>query len=168
MRAFVALPINRVITEKIHSDFSFLSKEVNLVPPKNMHITINFFPDIKNVDFVKKRIDELLLPSFDIRLKGIGAFPSFDYIRVLYIRVGVPSFIEEELKEFSKKLGGEAFSSLHLTFARVRKRINIEKVLKVGADYGEHRINKIILYQSILSKPHPIYKEIYVKELSRQ
>ncbi len=166
MRAFLALPIDKKIAEKIHSDFSFLYKPgVKPVPPENMHITLNFFSDIKDISFIKNKMDSFDLKAFTIKLMGVSAFPSLEYIRVLYIRVEIPGFIEEQLKEFSKSIGGDSFSSLHLTFARVMKRIDVNKLFSVNTDYGEQYINKIVLYESILKKPAPIYKALYIKEL---
>ena len=161
IRAFLAIPIPIKIAEKIYSDFSDL--DVKHVPPKNMHITLNFLGNVKDHSYIKEKMDSLLIPKFKVKLKGVSAFPSLNFIRVLYVKVGVDSFIEKELKEFSNSIGGEPFSSLHLTIARVKKKITVD--FSKEYDYGEFYVEKIALYQSILKKPYPEYKEIYSKLL---
>ncbi|MFB6147279.1 MAG: RNA 2',3'-cyclic phosphodiesterase, partial [Candidatus Nanohaloarchaea archaeon] len=56
------------------------------VPGEKMHITLQFFEDIDEdeIEEVKRAMDRIEIDPFEVELKGIGCFPSRDYIRVVW------------------------------------------------------------------------------------
>ncbi len=167
MRAFLAIPIPTELAKKIHSDFLFLSDVGKVIPPKNMHITLNFLGEVGEIKIneIMERMKRLFLARFEIELGGVGFFPSPSFIRIVYLGVKIPKKEEKILKEFSNSLGGAPFTTLHLTVARIKKRPNLELFSKKSFDYGGFVVERLVLYESILKKPNPNYREIFVKRL---
>ena len=159
MRLFTAIELPKELAKEIHRDFSFISSRARLVPPQNLHITIDFIGEADEGEMkeIKERLVEWDKPEpFTIRLANPDAFPSKDFIRVLVLRAFVDESVEEKLKEICE---GSCFSSLHLTVARVKRRINAEDFFSFSKAYA-FEAHHITLFESFLSKPYPIYKPL--------
>jgi len=180
MRIFIGIPISDEIREgiaKISENFDI--DGIKLVNPQNLHWTVKFFGDInkETVNEIKEMMDRIELNSFDIDIGGIGVFPSLSYIRTIWVGVlGEEKIFMNfliELNEKFKKYGKENRHRIkpHLTIGRVKFIKDKEKLIKLVKMFerkyiGKMKINKISLFESILTKNGPKYttlKEVVLK-----
>ncbi len=167
MRCFIAVDLPSEIKSKI----SALTREIqkkdiiiaNFVAQKNLHITLKFLGEIKDVDKIKAKCSEIKGKKFKVILKGVSAFPSQNYVRVLWAGIEKGA---EELKELNKKLeilgkDKREFSN-HLTIARVKAVKDKDALRKFFTDkeFGEFEVNEFKLVKSTLTPRGPVYKEL--------
>lgn len=168
MRLFIAVDIPAEIKGKISSFAKEIQKKsiinANFVSPKNLHLTLKFLGEVEDADKIKELCKEVKAKKFKISLKGVCAFPSHQYIKVLW--VGVESGAEE-LRELNKKLEEKLGKdkrefSCHLTIARV-KAVKDNSALKeflTNKDFGEFEAKEFRLIKSVLTSSGPVYEEI--------
>ena len=174
MRAFLAVEIPKKIREivvKIQKNFEM--KGIKLVEPENLHWTLKFFGEIseEDVKIIEERIKEFRFSPFEIELKGLDAFPSKTYPKIIWIGVGSGkeefikflSSINELLKDIGKKEDKEPIP--HLTIARVKFFTDKERVIKLIEKFSEEifgkmTVNKMSLYKSTLTPKSPIYEAL--------
>lgn len=161
MRCFIAIAIPKEIKDKI-GKFQEQIKKSNSVKAKFvdknlLHLTIKFLGEVKDIDKIKEKCREIKGKEFRVSIKGIGAFPSKNYIRVLWIGVEKGS---KELEALAKKLDNQKFSS-HITIARVR-RVNKARLkeLFVDKEFGEFEVNEFKLIKSALTPKGPVYEVV--------
>jgi len=166
MRCFLAIDLNDEIKESIYSILKNYENGIKKVEKENLHITLHFFGELPENDVKKisETLNSVKFHPFRIKIKGIGAFPSFNYIRVLW--VGVKS---DELKNLVREIYNalelpmKKFES-HITIARVKRKPSkelmdiIERYKHV--DVGEQVVDKFVLKKSILTPNGPIYEDI--------
>ncbi len=143
------------------------------VSPANLHITLWFIGEAAD-DRAATIIDAIRTPfvtrSFDLELRGAGAFPPHGAPRVFWIGVArgqdVLGALYHELAARLQPPGGEperrAYSA-HLTIARVKecRSRDIRNILKeVNADAGACRINAVTLFRSRLSPKGSTYEPL--------
>ena len=96
IRAFVALNIPITMVRRVADLQADLRAKawtakirVGWVPPPNMHVTLKFLGNIpaENATIIGDRFRELLAerPAIRVQLKGMGAFPSREQPRVLWL-----------------------------------------------------------------------------------
>jgi 2'-5' RNA ligase len=178
IRSFIAFDIE---DEGILSQISGIQRELiatggdlRIVEPKNIHITIRFLGelDTKKLEAVKEVMEKLRFKSFEVELRGLGAFDSLNRIRVVWIGIGrgskEASEIFEALEPKLRQLGLEpevrGFSP-HLTIARVRSpRRNeaLKNLILRNSDrpFGAMRAEILRLKKSTLTPRGPIYTTI--------
>lgn len=183
VRCFMAVDVDepKLIErmERLQEDLRRLGPGLKLVGRDAMHVTLRFLGEIpqKLVDEVAKALDKLENPSFNINLKGLGAFPSLKRPRVIWIGVAEGSEqlielhrkVEYLLKPLGFKPEGEPFSP-HITIARVKRPIvsgSLTKFLSlmVDVDVGVQHVDSVKLKRSVLTPRGPIYSDIFVKKL---
>ncbi len=160
MRVFLAIDVPNYVKEAI----SKLQNELKgpcyrLVPPENAHITLNFYGELSD-DAVKVLIGELKNMQFQkpkLEFKGVGVFPSLDYVRVVWLGV---NGCEELAKLTCGK--GKCSNTCHLTLARVRCRVDVKPFLEKhkGFELEPYMPEHLTLYESVLKRPHAEYKVI--------
>jgi len=177
MRAFIAIPCPDELKEGMLGIQERIKDtgKLTLVKPENIHLTMKFLgevdedkiPDItERLDFLSEQQD------FDISLKGIGAFPGMDYIRVVWVGVDkgagdiikIHSEIDHNLKEMNFKKDKNFHP--HLTIARVKFPKNKEELRDIiqknsARDFGSFKADRIELMQSRLSPRGPEYSVIH-------
>ena len=171
MRAFIAIdvPYFRAIGELQRS----IEGRFKAVEPENIHFTLKFLGEIDEglVGEIKKIIEECRPEPFTIKLKGIGFFPSENYIRVVWIGVENPEILTNTMRcidQKTSKLGFRKERSYvpHLTVARVKGRITIANREKFeDMEFGEIEVREIKLKKSTLTEKGPIYEDILVVPL---
>jgi RNA 2',3'-cyclic 3'-phosphodiesterase len=138
-------------------------QEVRWVAANLWHVTAVFLGDLaasQQPDL--KRIFENFKPSvagdFVLSLKGIGAFPSPEEARVLWVGVqenqaflDLQGELSAQLKQAGFALGEKEFRP-HLTLGRFRNTINISDLVKLGGRkrFGDYPIRELILFESVL------------------
>jgi len=179
LRGFIALETK--IPKKISNFQNEIIKtgaNIKLVKPENMHLTIKFLGEteelqINNIEeIIKKAI--IGVKPFKIKLKGTGAFPNHDYIKIIWIGIENGEIIKTIAEKINNDLSKIGFKkdkknfSPHLTIGRVKTAKNKEKIIKIldknkDIFFSEQEINTIKLIKSKLTPKGPIYTTL--KEL---
>jgi len=154
MRLFVAVDIDENLKPKILKlQEKFRLRGVKLVEPENLHFTLKFLGEQpeKNIYEIKHILEKISsMQSFEIKIAGVGAFPSEKFIRVLW-------------------LGYEP--QPHLTLARVSSHSNeIQNMLQSVKDVeiGTMKVNSFSLKSSSLTGKGPVYSDVKRIELKSQ
>lgn len=176
MRAFVAVEVSEELREKMAELQKQLSLEgVKLVEKENLHLTLFFLGEIDESmrEKVVKAMDKLTCNKFEMSCEVVGAFPSNNYIRVIWVGAEAP-----ELKQIYDQLGTE-FARLgfkqeqfspHITLARVKFLKDKEKLVEFleeneQVELGECKVEGVFLKKSTLTPKGPIYETVYEKKL---
>ena len=189
LRVFIAVEVPREIREAICNATVPLQKvigsTVRWVPMENLHLTLKFLGDVSptNIEMLSEmlRAEAGLFDCFDLRLSGLGSFPSPKRPRVLYIGIQAPTMLEtlqRGIESASRRLGYEseahAFSP-HLTIGRVKQHVtgidqqNIRRALEeTRIDLlGTARVDSVHLYKSDLKSTGSVYTRLYSAPLRK-
>jgi len=175
IRSFVAFDIDskQVLNRLCEAQSNLLRSgaDLNLVEPRNIHITLRFLGDItpSMVDKIGQEMQNITFKSFDVEIKGVGVFPNLRYAKVIW--AGIQKG-EEELGEIFGQLeprlrllgfapDTKGFSP-HLTIARVRSGRNKSElttsVTEMNAfEFGKVKAESLRLKKSVLTPKGPIY-----------
>ena len=173
MRTFVAIEIsNSDVINSIKKIQSKININMKPVEPRNLHFTLQFLGEVSE-DTSQKIIEALStveFSSFDVSLRGIGAFPKAKFPRVIW--VGTDSKGGNMLIELSKKIekvleplgfiSDKPFKP-HITIFRIKKKIGdiTEDLNKQRiTDFGMQKISSIKLKKSELTSEGPIYSDL--------
>lgn len=189
LRTFIAIEIPPAIQEKLVT----IVREAHLTPENGfrpvrggmIHITLKFLGDTDST--LLPRIGEILAaiaksyPPFDVQVKGLGAFSSWDRPRTVWAGLAYPKAlpalatqIDEQCARFKFARETRPFSP-HLTLARVSENANREKTaaclqpLRQNAllDFGNLTVSKITFFRSTLQAGGSIYTPIATYPLSQ-
>jgi 2'-5' RNA ligase len=184
-RAFVAIDIDESIRQKLvaaQKQLATAGADIKLVEPENVHVTMKFLGDVSDnkVAAVADAIRTAVVgtQSFEMKIRGIGAFPNMRYIRVIWAGVAdgrdIVIALERNIDRELQKLGfpPERDFVPHLTLARVRTprrkeqlAETIEGMAKDNTEFGDMRAKSVELKQSQLTSKGPIYSTIARIEL---
>lgn len=183
LRTFIAVEIPLDIRQTVCAATSKLRNELGVlirwVPIENMHLTLKFLGDISpsNVDLLSGmlRAETDLFNYFDLRLNGLGSFPSLKRPRVIYIGIQAPAALESlqrGIESASRRLGYESEErgfSPHLTIGRVKQNVTateqqaIRRALentKIDS-LGTARVDSVHLYKSELKPNGSVYTKLF-------
>jgi len=175
IRSFIAFDIeNELVIRRLSEVQNMLvntGADLKLVKPQNIHVTMRFLGNISPpmVDLIHEEMKQVSFASFDIELKGLGAFPSLRYARVVWAGIqkganelmNIFNQLEPRLRKLGFKPDPKGFSP-HLTIARVRTgrhKAELLKCLEDLADYefGFIKADYLRLKKSVLTPKGPIY-----------
>jgi len=178
IRSFVAFDIDNESVLKRFSEVQGMlvntGADLKLVEPRNIHITMRFLGNISPgmVDLIHEEMEKVSFAPFDVEIRGLGAFPSLRYARVVWagIQKGADGLrnifdqLEPRLRRLGFKPDPKGFSP-HLTIARVkagRHKDELIRCIKDLADYefGMVRAGCLKLKKSVLTPMGPIYSTI--------
>jgi len=178
MRVFIAVRVkpNNQVTKLL----SFLSKleKVKVVEEKNLHINLKFLGEVdeNQVEVIKGVLEKVGVSSFKVDVRGVGFFPSKEFIKVVFAKAEaralfeLNAFIEEELysRGFMKETRGYV---PHVTLARLKRKLSsseVEEIKKLGKLINfSFQAENVELIKSVLTKEKPLYKTIFKKQLSK-
>lgn len=139
--------------------------ELKLVEEENIHITLKFLGEADPGEVISS-LDRVRFEPFEVSLKGVGAFPNQNYVRVVWAGcekgskeiVTLHSEIEKALPGFEKD---REFHS-HATLARVKFLKDKEGLRRFLADnnkeFGSFKAESFDLMKSELSRGGPKYE----------
>jgi len=168
MRLFVAIDLPSNIKKKL-ANIQARLKEANagvrFVSPEGIHLTLKFLGEVAE-DRVGKVIEALAenvprISPFNLKVEGLGAFPSISRPRVVWAGVKAPDellTLAEEIEKAMVKLGfpkEERDFSPHLTLCRIKSPRGIDRLIKIVMEekdisLGEFTADGYFLIQSIL------------------
>ena len=173
MRTFVAIEIsNKEIIDSIGKFQSETNIKAKPVEPENFHFTLQFLGETTEEmsEKIIKALHTIEFSSFNVNLKGIGAFPKPKFPRVVWI--GTDEEGGNKLVQLAKKVENVLsplgfFSDKpfkpHLTVFRIKKKIgDITEELKSKntLDFGIQQVTSIKLKKSELTPSGPIYSDL--------
>jgi len=178
IRCFIAFDMeNEQVLERLAQAQKLLIEtgaDLRLVAPQNIHITTRFLGDVSPgmVDKVYAAMKNVKFTTFNIKLCGLGVFPSINYPRVVW--AGMTEGVEQlksiftQLEPQIRLLGfaADAYGfSPHLTIARVKSGVNkqgLAKLVTKKADYefGIVKAECLRLKRSQLSPKGPTYSTL--------
>jgi 2'-5' RNA ligase len=182
MRLFVSVDLDE-FSEAIErlqaplADFPGL----RLTAPKDAHVTMKFLGDGDHdlgalSDAIEAAIDEAGVGPFEATLEGVGAFPSTEYIRVVWLGVGEGSepltALHRRLETETTALGYDAEShefTPHVTLARMEHaaaKDDVQAFLREDpAEVGPLQIDELRLKESVTTADGPEYRTVTPFEL---
>ena len=175
MRCFIGIDLPKYV-KKTLSKFQELLRKENIfygkyVEENNLHISLKFLGEINNVEGIKNQLKKIKFNPFIVSLNNLGAFPSENYIRLLYIKInkGKEEIINlhkeiENILEFKRDINFEP----HVSLIRVKNVLNkkrVEELFKKEVSFGEFNVTSFYLFKSTLTSNGPIYEKIEKIEL---
>ena len=182
VRAFLAIDLDDDLKPKINKiikEFKQIDTRIKYVELANLHLTLKFFGDIdtNGLELLEKSIANVLsdFNSFNIKIKGCGAFPNNNHIKVIWVGIDEDSIIRDLHDKLDKEFVRLGFDkdkkfSTHLTIGRMKSAKNKEKVKSIieefgEVEFGEMEVSKISLKKSTLTPQGPIYEDLTIFEL---
>ncbi len=185
IRAFIAIELPEKIISHIRTvQDGIKSCNVNAgwVNPKNIHLTLKFLGNINIQDTEKiacamnEAVKESLITQgnqhISLSAKGISVFPNIKKARVIWIGlkgdtfrlIGLQKILDNHLEKsgFPKE---ERDFKAHLTLARIKDKIDPEKLAEAMKRFGEtesdtFEADKIILFKSDLKPGGAVYTKL--------
>lgn len=176
IRLFIAIDLPLEIKDYLYLLQQAIIKKIDTkktkikwVAKKNFHQTLRFISwiDEDKVEIVKKKLKQIKFKKFKAKLDILKAYPTENNVRVIFVNIIAPEIfnIYDEVEEKFKDIGkDDSKFSTHLTLGRVKsckEKERLSKILKETKTKPiEFEISEIKLFQSILKKEGPVYKEI--------
>ena len=148
--------------------------DVKLVEPQNIHITVRFLGNIipALVEKIFEEMKKTQFGPFNVKIKGLGAFPNTQYSRVVWAGIttgadqvkSVFSQLEPRLRSLGFTPDNRGFSP-HLTIARVRSGRNKQQLAEfitenANCEFGVFTAKCLRLKKSTLTPKGPIYSTL--------
>lgn len=178
IRSFIAFDVNEESVRKRMADMQGLlvgtRADLKLVKPENIHVTLRFLGNIapSMVEKIFEEMKKVQFTPFDVKIRGLGAFPRLRYPRVVWVGItegadrlrNVFSQLEPRLRNLGFPPDTKGFSP-HLTVARVksgRNKAELVKFINENADYefGVIKADCLKLKRSDLTPKGPIYSTL--------
>lgn len=190
IRAFIAIELTPEIRRALDQTSSELRGRLKDVPVRwvaaeGTHLTLKFLGDVSvaNLEVLKKILHAEAggHPPFEIGIAELGAFPSIQRPRVIWVKVDSPavlSSIQHSIENETARLGyareDRPFSP-HLTLGRVPRNAtpaDIHRIGEVLAQFkvgflGVMRVESINLYRSDLRPSGAVYTCLYAAPLRK-
>lgn len=190
IRSFIAIDLPKPIQDSLDNVSQDLQSRrkttaVRWVPAKNIHLTLKFLGEVSsnNLEMLVKILYAEIgrHRCFEIKIGGLGAFPSIHRPRVIWIGVEAPPAlhslqhsIEAEAVRLGYAAEERAFSA-HLTLGRVSHNASPEEVRQIGEVISELKVgqlgtavvDKVRLFRSDLEPGGAVYTPLNTIPLSR-
>ena len=177
MRLFVSVDLAGLDDEVASVQERFAGASgVRLTAPENVHVTLKFLGDVSEgrvstlVDALETAIEGAAVDPFTAEFGGLGAFPSEEYIRVLWVGVREGSAelarLHEALEARTVEMGFDPEDhefTPHATIARMDHaggKEQVQRALDGDPTLGTVRIESIELTESVLGGDGPEYTTV--------
>ena len=157
------------IRDKLDIDFSPVKQD-------KMHLTLEFFEDINKEEIgdVESALSSIDVEPFRMEIQGLGAFPSENYIRVVWAGVNSHRIfdLQKQVKLHDVSSDNKHEFKPHITLMRVEKvsrkrKKKLKRTLKEHSDekFGSVEVNSIKLLESRMTGKGSEYRKISEFEL---
>ena len=178
LRTFIAVEISRAVRDKTDKLIGLLARApatVNWVEPENRHWTLQFLGDVEvnRTHAICKAVAAAAdgIAPFELQACGVGAFPSSDRPRTLWIGAGqgrdqmiaLQQAVEASLSEVGFAGERRPFHP-HLTLGRTQLRKGgIDELRErieqhVEFDAGQCTIGQAVIFSSEPGRNGPVYR----------
>lgn len=189
VRSFIAVNLSPEVHKKLDEISGQLRQRlpgpvVRWVAVQNIHLTLKFLGDVSlsNLEVLKNliRSQANTCPAHTIQVGGLGAFPTPQRARVIWVGVQIPQELKDvqrRLDEETARLGYPAEErgfSPHLTLGRVGRNCTPQELRKVAdvlgslqvGPLGETLVDCIHLYRSDLRPGGSVYTSLFAAPLA--
>ena len=177
IRAFLAIDLDDDLKPKINNvirEFKQIDANIKYVDLQNLHFTLKFFGDIdtEGIDLLSSKIESVVkdFEPFNIKIKGCGAFPNKNRIKVIWVGLDEDEILKELHDKLDKEFNSIGFDldrkfSSHLTIGRMKSAKGKDKVKDTlekydDIDIGSMEVTSIVLKKSTLTPQGPIYEDL--------
>jgi 2'-5' RNA ligase len=183
MRLFAALPIAepaRGEIAKLLVRLRALGWPLRLVHDHGLHLTMKFFGEVPpgRLEVIQEAVRGAVpgTGELPLQLGGVGAFPSGDRPRIIWVGLDAPPALEllqDRLERRAEAIGfppeGSPFRP-HVTLARVREGHRLPNGALESLE-GEYEpvgflVSELVLYESVLGRDGPRYESRLTLELA--
>jgi RNA 2',3'-cyclic 3'-phosphodiesterase len=191
LRSFIAVEVSLEIQQAIARSTANLQITlpkplIRWVAPQNIHLTLQFLGDVSpaNLERVASelRLEASCHHAFDIQVANIGAFPSPQRARVIWIGLEAPSglpALQRGVEAVTSRLGypvEQRKFSPHLTIGRVDQNAPADGMQRIFSSIqkteikilGRFHVDAIHLMKSDLFPSGPVYTPLYALPLNHQ
>lgn len=182
IRAFLAIEVPEELKLKIYKvikEFKKIDANVKYVELENLHLTLKFFGyiDKEGLDVLSDKISSVVseFDEFKVNVKGCGAFPNTNRIKVIWLGLENDEFVKKLHDELDKEFVRLGFDkdrkfSTHLTIGRMKSakgKAEVKSTIENFSDVeiGEMNVGRIVLKKSTLTPQGPIYEDLEIFEL---
>ncbi len=176
MRLFTAIDIPPAVLANVEALLERLkpAAQINWCPPSNIHISTKFIGE-----WPEERLDELKealgsLPPCEpiqMEIRQLGFFPNPHSPRVLWAGVQAPAELAHLARDTDRALSRLGVASEqrayspHLTLARIKEPVPLEKLLKEIAaleslEFGGFIADRFCLYRSQMQRTGSVYTKL--------
>jgi 2'-5' RNA ligase len=173
MRTFIAVPLSaqcRETLEQMQRPLRSLGADVRWTSVSSIHLTLKFLGEIDpaGVPELASALRTVTVPAFNLRLRGLGAFPNLHSPRVIWCglegEIEKLSSLQAGVEATCTGLGFErearAFHP-HLTLGRVNGKRNLQPLLdyiRIGSELESAFIADCLnVYKSVLMPRGAVY-----------
>ncbi len=191
VRAFVAVDLEPEVTERLAQVLAELRRQVDgrvvrWVPAENIHLTLKFLGDVSvhNLPLLEDalRAEALGRTAFALSVGGLGAFPSENQPRVLWVGVEAPDVlmslqrgIESRMERLGYAREKRSFNP-HLTLGRVSRSATAREVRQVARLLREYKlgflgvseVEAVHLFRSDLRPAGAVYTRLFSAPLAER
>jgi 2'-5' RNA ligase len=177
-RLFIALkviPDHKLVFEYSRIRSLLSGEKIRWVKIGNMHLTLLFLGNtfVSELPEIHRQLDShiRLHKSFRLSLKTLGIFRSFRNPQVLWIGLGpsddmiaLKKTIDSRLRFLIPQKESDHFN-FHLTLGRMKEIQNSNRLRELIESYHDFQflevnIKEVVLFESVMGKEGPVYKEI--------
>lgn len=184
IRSFIAIDISEDVRRALDSFIGELKPEgsnVRWVRIEGIHLTLKFLGNIPHS--MTGEIEQAMsraakgTGTFEVQVKGAGAFPNLKKPRVYWVGIDEPSGkladlakrIEDELKALGFETENRAFKP-HLTLGRVKfggKAGRLAEIVGGARDrsFGSFEAKELVLFKSDLKPGGAVYSKLAINAL---
>jgi 2'-5' RNA ligase len=183
-RAFIAVDLSAEVLDQLGQVMDSLRREIGeggirWVQAENMHLTLKFLGDVSvsNVARLKEimRTSAAMCPAFALSVGGLGAFPSPNRARVVWVGVEGPPdlmslqrMVDTETDRLGYASENRDFKP-HLTLGRVGRNVTPKELQKIGQVLKEKKVGflgvtqvkEVHLFRSDLQSNGAVYTRMY-------
>lgn len=189
IRAFIAIDMPASIQQQLGEISNRLqalnqTNAIRWVAAKNIHLTLKFLGEVSpsNLEILTKilRAEAQKHTAFDLKVAGLGAFPSLRRPRVIWVGIEAPPALlafQRGVETETVRLGYAAEErpfSPHLTLARVSHSASPQDVRLIGeslagvtvGDLGTVHVDHVVLFRSDLRPGGAVYTPLFIAPLA--
>ncbi|MFH1552271.1 MAG: RNA 2',3'-cyclic phosphodiesterase [Candidatus Omnitrophota bacterium] len=184
IRSFIALELSDEARDEFSRIIGVLKEanaDVKWLKPENIHLTLKFLGYVpeERIAGIAERLKKIASGAapFEIVLGGIGVFPAWDYVKVLWVGAAegadkakdLAAQVEEAMAEEGFEKEARSFSP-HFTLGRVRKAKNKDELKRLAdsikVEPASSHISRIVLFKSVLSPKGAEYTPLATANLA--
>lgn len=170
MRLFIAMPFSDKAKNYLEGLQSKLP-EAKMSLNHHFHITLQFLGEasLAQAQVIMNELKKISFKKFSVKFRDIGVFKNKrGFVQIVYADLSVPDELKNlqfKVEDIMKSLGfypDKQFKP-HITLARVKfadDKIFEQELRKIKTENFEETLDKIVLFESVLSTEGSVYNEL--------